>query len=131
MTTPLPLWHGIVLEQMLVGAAASLVNLIIHADRARLGGKRQFRPRLPAIHHRPVGDRDSVACRLIANLAASFAARDLLPRCRSRALLGGLRVLLAVLHAFELHAVGIEKEHDVIVVVIFAGGIDDLGALLF
>jgi hypothetical protein len=31
MTTPLPLWHGIVLEQMLVGAAASLVNLIIHA----------------------------------------------------------------------------------------------------
>ena len=31
MTTPLPLWHGIVLEQMLVGAAASFVNLIIHA----------------------------------------------------------------------------------------------------
>ena len=31
MTTPLPLWHGIVLEQMLIGAAASLVNLIIHA----------------------------------------------------------------------------------------------------
>ena len=31
MTTPLPLWHGIVLDQMLVGAAASLVNLIIHA----------------------------------------------------------------------------------------------------
>jgi ion channel len=31
MTAPLPLWHGIVLEQMLVGAAASLVNLIIHA----------------------------------------------------------------------------------------------------
>jgi ion channel len=31
MTTRLPLWHGIVLEQMLVGAAASLVNLIIHA----------------------------------------------------------------------------------------------------
>jgi hypothetical protein len=31
MTTPLPLWHRIVLEQMLVGAAASLVNLIIHA----------------------------------------------------------------------------------------------------
>jgi hypothetical protein len=31
MTTPLPLWHAIVLEQMLVGAAASLVNLIIHA----------------------------------------------------------------------------------------------------
>lgn len=31
MSTPLPLWHGIVLEQMLVGAAASLVNLIIHA----------------------------------------------------------------------------------------------------
>ena len=51
MTTPLPLWHGIVLDQMLVGAAASLVNLIIHAvllgggvDRARLGGERQFRP---------------------------------------------------------------------------------------
>ena len=31
MTAPLPLWHGIVLEQMLVGAAASLVNLVIHA----------------------------------------------------------------------------------------------------
>jgi len=31
MSQPLPLWHGIVLEQMLVGAAASLVNLIIHA----------------------------------------------------------------------------------------------------
>ena len=31
MTTPLPLWQGIVLDQMLVGAAASLVNLIIHA----------------------------------------------------------------------------------------------------
>jgi hypothetical protein len=31
MTTPLPLWRGIVLDQMLVGAAASLVNLIIHA----------------------------------------------------------------------------------------------------
>jgi len=31
MTTPLPHWHGIVLEQMLFGAAASLVNLIIHA----------------------------------------------------------------------------------------------------
>ena len=31
MTAPLPPWHGIVLEQMLVGAAASLVNLIIHA----------------------------------------------------------------------------------------------------
>ena len=31
MTTPLPLWHGIVLDQMLVGAAASLVKLIIHA----------------------------------------------------------------------------------------------------
>ena len=31
MNAPLPLWHGIVLEQMLVGAAASLVNLIIHA----------------------------------------------------------------------------------------------------
>ena len=40
-------------------------------------------------------------------------------------------MLLAVAHAFELHAVGIEKEHGVIVVVIFAGGIDDLGALLF
>ena len=124
---------------MLVGAAASLVNLIIHAvllgtvvwTVRRLAEKRQLRPGLRAIHHRPVGDRDSVACRLIANLAASFAARDLLPRCRSRALLGGLRVLLAVLHAFELHAVGIEKEHGVIVVVIFAGGIDDLGALLF
>jgi hypothetical protein len=76
-------------------------------------------------------DRDSVACRLIANLAASFEARDLLPRCRSRALLGGLRVLLAVLHAFELHAVRIEKEQGVIVVVIFAGRVDDLGALLF
>jgi hypothetical protein len=31
MTQPLPLWHGIVLDQMLVGAAASLINLIIHA----------------------------------------------------------------------------------------------------
>jgi hypothetical protein len=31
MTTPLPLWQGIVLDQMLVGAATSLVNLIIHA----------------------------------------------------------------------------------------------------
>ena len=31
MTTPPPLWQGIVLDQMLVGAAASLVNLIIHA----------------------------------------------------------------------------------------------------
>ncbi|MGA7457255.1 MAG: ion channel [Methyloceanibacter sp.] len=31
MSQPLPLWHGIVLDQMLVGAAASLVNLIIHA----------------------------------------------------------------------------------------------------
>jgi hypothetical protein len=31
MNEPLPLWHGIVLDQMLVGAAASLVNLIIHA----------------------------------------------------------------------------------------------------
>jgi len=31
MTAPLPLWHGIVLDQMLVGAAASLVDLIIHA----------------------------------------------------------------------------------------------------
>ena len=31
MSQALPLWHGIVLEQMLVGAAASLVNLIIHA----------------------------------------------------------------------------------------------------
>jgi hypothetical protein len=31
MTQPLPLWHGIVLDQMLIGAAASLVNLIIHA----------------------------------------------------------------------------------------------------
>jgi hypothetical protein len=31
MSEPLPLWHGIVLDQMLVGAAASLVNLVIHA----------------------------------------------------------------------------------------------------
>ena len=31
MTAPLPLWRGIVLDQMLVGAAASLINLIIHA----------------------------------------------------------------------------------------------------
>jgi hypothetical protein len=31
MTQPLPLWHGIVLDQIVVGAAASLVNLIIHA----------------------------------------------------------------------------------------------------
>ena len=31
MNSPLLLWHGIVLDQMLVGAAASLVNLIIHA----------------------------------------------------------------------------------------------------
>jgi hypothetical protein len=31
MTTHLPLWQGIVLKQMLVGAAASLVNLVIHA----------------------------------------------------------------------------------------------------
>src|SRR4029079_14167787 len=94
-----------------------------HADRLVDG----------AYHRDPasVGDRDSVACRLIANLAASLEARDLLPRCRSRALLGGLRVLLAVLHAFELHAVRIEKEQGVIVVVIFAGRVDDLGALLF
>jgi Ion channel len=52
MTTPLPLWHGIVLEQMLVGAAASLVNHHPRraarrrgVDRARLGGKRHFRSR--------------------------------------------------------------------------------------
>jgi hypothetical protein len=31
MNEPLPLWHGIVLDQMLVGASASLVNLTIHA----------------------------------------------------------------------------------------------------
>ena len=38
MTTPLPLWQGIVLDQMLVGAAASLVNLIIHAVLLGNGG---------------------------------------------------------------------------------------------
>jgi len=31
MTAPLPLWQGIVRDQLVVGAAASLVNLIIHA----------------------------------------------------------------------------------------------------
>ena len=36
----------------------------------------------------------------------------------------------AVAHAFELHAVRIEKEHRVIIVVILAGGIDDGGAPL-
>jgi len=38
---------------------------------------------------------------------------------------------LAVAHAFELHAVGIKKEHRVIVIVIFAGWIDEGRALLF
>jgi hypothetical protein len=37
---------------------------------------------------------------------------------------------LAPAHAFELHAVGIEEEHGVIVVVILAGGIDDGRAAL-
>ena len=36
--------------------------------------------------------------------------------------------MLAVAHAFELHAVGVEEEDGVIVVVIFAGRIDDGGA---
>ena len=178
MTTPLPLWHGIVLEQMLVGAAASLVNLIIHAlllalvvwtvrgialrehfvpsfvrytlvivltgtllmaghfvevmvwaityglvgiappsiqliylafdnyttlGYADLVAPEQWRLLRPMtalngimligwstaliieILRRSV-DRDSVACRLIANLAASFEARDLLPRCRKKCL---------------------------------------------
>jgi len=31
MTTPLTLWHGILLDQVLVDGAASLVNLVIHA----------------------------------------------------------------------------------------------------
>ena len=37
---------------------------------------------------------------------------------------------LAIAHGFELHAVGVEEEHGVIVVVIFAGRIDNFGALL-
>ena len=60
MTTPLPLWHGIVLEQMLVGAAASLVNLIIHAvllgvvvwTVRGMARERHFVPALRAIHAR-------------------------------------------------------------------------------
>jgi hypothetical protein len=31
MTTLLPLWHGILIDQFMVGVAASLINLIIHA----------------------------------------------------------------------------------------------------
>ena len=47
-----------------------------------------------------------------------------------RAFFRGLFVALAPFHAFEFHAVGIEKEYRVVVIVIFAGGIDDLNAAL-
>src|SRR4029079_19167214 len=32
---------------------------------------------------------------------------------------------LAIFHAFELEPVGVEEEHRIVVVIIFAGGIDD------
>src|SRR5687767_10176047 len=43
----------------------------------------------------------------------------------------GLCLPLAPFHPFELHAIGIEEEHGVVIVVILAGRIDDLHALLF
>jgi len=42
-----------------------------------------------------------------------------------------LLVALAIAHAFELHVVGIEEEHGVVIVVVLAGGIDDGRAPLF
>ena len=44
---------------------------------------------------------------------------------------GGLGMMLAIAHAFELDAVGIEEEHREVVVVIFVGRIDDGVAELF
>jgi hypothetical protein len=38
---------------------------------------------------------------------------------------------LSIAHTFELHAVGIEEEYGVVVVVMFGGRINDAGALLF
>ncbi len=40
---------------------------------------------------------------------------------------GGFGGVLAVTHAFQLDAVGIEEEHSVVVIVILAGRVDDPG----
>ena len=67
MSQPLPLWHGIVLDQMLVGAAASLVNLIIHAVLLALvvwtvrgiAVRDQLRSLLHALHAHDRADRNA------------------------------------------------------------------------
>ena len=66
---------------------------------------------------------ESASCFLVLSCRLLFSCGG--------ALAGGLLVALAIAHAFELHAVRVEEEHGVIVVVIFAGRIDDGGALLF